>query len=803
MKNVIFCLLLCYASNLMAQESTIQGYIYFSEPRMPAAYANAVLKNTADSSLVKGVISNEKGFFSINNIQTGDYLLIFSFVGYADYYYNKISIKNGKDKVVSDTIFLLPEKITLGSVEVNGTKPRIEYDIDKKIVNVANTMNLAGGTAVNALENVPSIEISGDGELKLRGSSSFTVMIDGVQSPISGSEALRMIPANTIDKIEIITNPSAKYEPDGKSGIINVILKKQKYEGFSGFIETKVGLYNKYKGTASINYKKSKYNLFFVGSVDDDHNISKSERSLKLFNDSSVLLSSIQENSENLNRSQSGAIKTGIDYTISKKSRLNVTLNYRNRYNISSNNVEHSDFVNTTIPYALQTKDDKNKKEHSELSYNYVYSIDGNKHQLKVNGNIFRADEFEGSKLLFSPSTNVFIPTGLPSDQLQNNNGKLETSGRLKMDYNRPLFKDHDLEVGVHQWYNHIQNQLSMFQFDKPVDAYTFNFLFKQYTLASYGVFKGKWKGTGYQIGLRCEHTDRIINISKRTETLHYSQWDIFPTLHLSQKLPLDMQIQASYRRKVFRPWSFMLLPDTLYESKTSVFVGNPNLSSEFNNSYEVNIIKNFKNDSYIIYELYYFNSEHSIEYVQRPVSSNIVATRPENLASVSALGNSLTLNMALFKWLQFNPSIDYTHRHYFGETDDYQFDRRTEYFGGRMNVTVKITPDTRFQGFIYAQADGKSMQGSQQGHTYYYFSLRQDFMKKKFSLTANVINIFTPFRYSYSVDTYNIKSTGVWYEEYPVMNLTFSMNLNNFKGNTNISDDSAPSRGGGGAPSF
>lgn len=226
----------------------ITGKIIDSLANQPVEYANIVIYRTKDSSMVTGTISKPDGSFIIEGLRPGRYYIDINFIGYYKKKIGEIKLKPEATSIDMGVINLKRSDITLDEVQVAADRPTIEYKIDKKIINVSQQLTSSGGTAVDVLENAPSVKVDMDGNVTLRGSSNFTVLIDGRPTFLQGSEALEQIPASTIDNIEIITNPSAKYDPEGDAGIINIILKKEKGKGLNGVVNASIGRNNKYRG---------------------------------------------------------------------------------------------------------------------------------------------------------------------------------------------------------------------------------------------------------------------------------------------------------------------------------------------------------------------------------------------------------------------------------------------------------------------------------------------------------------------------------------------------------------------------
>ena len=246
--------------NNMPARGVITGKVQEFATQNPMGYANVVIFSARDSSMVSGTVTAMDGSFILDKVPYGRYYMIANFIGFTKETIDDISITPQKPSVDLGLIELHSSTENLEAVEITGQKEHIEYQIDRKVVNVSQDIMAQGGTAVNALENTPSVQVDIDGNVSLRGSSSFQVLIDGRPSILEGSDALQQIPTSNIDKIEIITNPSAKYDPDGVAGIINVILKEKIDKGFNGLVNASVATNESYSFDFLLNYKINKFN---------------------------------------------------------------------------------------------------------------------------------------------------------------------------------------------------------------------------------------------------------------------------------------------------------------------------------------------------------------------------------------------------------------------------------------------------------------------------------------------------------------------------------------------------------------
>jgi hypothetical protein len=246
----------------ISKSGSIIGKVFNAGIAKPMEYSSVALYNATDSTLITGTITANDGSFKLKNLPFGYYYLIANFMGYEKFFVNEI-ILNDKNSIIDVVVINLKSSSqNLQEVEVVATQNRIEYKIDRKVINVSQDINAAGGSAADVFENTPSVTVDINGNVSLRGSTNFTVLIDGKPSPQSGNDALQQIPATSIQNNEIITNPSAKYDPDGMAGIINIVMKKNSLLELSGIFNTTIGTRDKYAGDFLLSYKAKKFNVF-------------------------------------------------------------------------------------------------------------------------------------------------------------------------------------------------------------------------------------------------------------------------------------------------------------------------------------------------------------------------------------------------------------------------------------------------------------------------------------------------------------------------------------------------------------
>jgi len=248
----------------------IRGKVAEEGTNDPMEYATVAVYTVEDSSLVGGTVTDLEGKFELRRMPFGEYYIVTNYVGYNEKVIEPVMVTSESRQVDLGLLELTVNTQAIEEVEIVADRKHVEYRLDKKVVNVSQSLTAAGGTAVDVLENTPSVSVDIEGNVTLRGSSSFTVLIDGKPSVLEGNDALQQIPATAIENIEIITNPSAKYDPDGNSGIINVVMKRKVGQGTNGIINASAGLNSKYRFDMLFNRKVGKWNLFFGGNYNNN-----------------------------------------------------------------------------------------------------------------------------------------------------------------------------------------------------------------------------------------------------------------------------------------------------------------------------------------------------------------------------------------------------------------------------------------------------------------------------------------------------------------------------------------------------
>ncbi len=777
----------------------IVGRIIDFDTEQPMEYANIAIYNKVDSTLISGGITDPKGEFEIEGVSYGEYYLEANFIGFTKSQIVDITLNRKNPLYDAGRIKLNVASLRIGNIDVVADKSAIEYKLDKKVVNVSQVINAAGGTAVDVLENTPSVQVDIEGNVSLRGSSNFTVLIDGRPSVLSGTDALRQIPASALENIEIITNPSAKYEPDGMAGIINLVMKKNSLGGVSGIINTSIGTGDKYRSDITLNFRTKKYNFFVGADWRDETNygsmLSKRE---SYINDTTDYLN--MDGERNFIRGGYN-FKSGIDLFLTGKTTLSISGEIgKSKNNRGGGGSTHS----FTLP---QSEDIYSVNEEISDRENNFYSGNINlQHNFKTKGHKIEAMAFysdqKGSDTeeeIEFLSNSQYIKTTEYLDRVFTTENEKEKEFRFKADYTLPLNENSKFEAGLQSRMDKEYEDILFKDFDQASnswvtnDNYSSSTDFKRDVHAVYSTYSNKIENLSYMGGLRGEYTNRSIGNSNATETANLKRFDLFPTLHLSYKIRETNELMASYSRRINRPRGRDLDPAPNYMNRFSIRTGNPNLKPEYTNSYEIGFMKRF-GKSYLSLEAFRRITDNKINRIETLGDDGIFYQTSDNFNKDYSTGLELMGNINFTKWLMVNASITSFNYRITGELNGESINQESTNWSGRMNTTFKFSSNSRMQIMGFYRGKSVSVQGEQKAMFFSNVSYKQDFMKKKLTATLSVRDPLGTGKFERESFGNDFKSFFRWKREPRVVMLTLSYKLNNFK-----SDHRDGNQGGGG----
>ncbi|HRY98771.1 MAG TPA: TonB-dependent receptor [Bacteroidales bacterium] len=782
--------------------AVVAGKIVDESSGKAIEYANVALFSMRDSSLVTGGTTNIRGEYRIPSVPYGRYRLVANFIGYEKKEVNGLAVTPREEVTMVEDLQLKPVSIVLEGAEITADRAAYEFRIDKKVVSVDQNINAAGGTAADVLENTPSVEVDIEGNVSLRGSSNFTVLVNGRPSILEGSDALQAIPAAQIKEIEIITNPSAKYDPEGTAGIINVITKKQQDRGINGVMNLGIGTNDKYRADLLLNYRTTRANYY--GSIDyrDDHFKGERESYRELdVNDTLNILEGT--GSRNMARGNMSG-KLGMDYFITNKSTLGISANigtFSFEHGGGARYHEWSSPAGEEIYYRSETSSPR-ERDFYGFNLNFQHKYAPRDHQLDLF--LDYANRSGGSNETTDEwlTDASFSNLGEPYHRTRAQEGQESHDMQFKADYVRPFWVG-KLETG---WQTSLERESESYDFQEldasgtwtDNDRFSSSMDFSQDIHAGYATFGGEWGKLGYQAGLRAEYTNRVISTDEVGGEYTVDRMDWFPTLHLSQKLARDYQLQASYTRRIERPRGWDLEPFLNYIDKDNLRQGNPDLEPEYVNSMEFSAMKKW-GMTYLSVETFYRNTENLITRLLTPLEDGVILHTMTNLNEDHSLGMEAMFNYEVNEFLNFNLSGSVYRYQLNGEVNGNSVDKESTNWRSRLNANIKFGRATRLQLNTGYHGPSVTAQGTSRGMLMTSAALRQDFMKNRMTAVLNVRDIFATQKHDFTARSLGYYEHTVMQREPQVIQLTLTFRINDYKPKRNGENGENGGNGGNG----
>lgn len=762
--KLFFTLLTLTTLNLFASEGAgpkITGKVVEQSTGTPVEYSNIVLLNAADSSLVMGTVSGVDGVFLLSSIPAGSYILQVRFVGYADYS-RSVSVTVSTDIIDLGIIEIAPSSVTLDNVVVQSQRTPISFQTDKKVIDVSQMQTTLSGNAAEVLENLPSVTVDIEGNVSLRGSQSITVLVNGKVSPMDAQDILQQIPASSIDKIEIITNPSSKYEAQGTAGIINIILKESQQYGMSGIINANTGLNDKLGGEMLFDYKSKEWNTLLA--LDYNRRFSPGDsRSINRYSSPGVFQENTSTGSGKWGRIAYG-IRGNIEWLPTETDIFSIGANTGSREGqristllVNSTKTDNSGTTNSSYT-DVGNRSRSGTFSRVVLGHSKTF---GSKEHILISSYIYRegnSDEF---------TTTSLFTGGAISDGRRTTEAGPSSEMEFQTDYTLPLGGENAFEAGYQFQREVSEETTSLFNYSTTVADFLRDPLFDRSTKyieaeqAMYSQIKYEFGNLGLQTGVRAEYTDREVEQVVSGLKSSVNRWDVFPTFFSSYKFGEGHQIMASYTRRVDRPGGWRLEPFETFIDADNVRIGNPDLLDEYINAFEAGAQTYISEVSFSA-EMFHRTTINKIEEVNSVYGTNITRSTPYNVGTDYSSGLEFIILTDPFKFWNLNLSGALYNYRIEGTINGSSFDRENFTNSFRINNSFKITPSLQSQ--LNLQYSGPSV--NSQGRTEQSYSVdvaaKYDLMDKKLSLTLQVRDLFgTAVREFYS------QGTGVYKYEY------------------------------------
>ncbi len=764
----LFLFLLICSFIVNAQNGKLTGSVKDSENGTPLSFSSIRVFSSLDSSLVDGNITDEVGKFNFQ-IPYGQYYVNIEFMGYEPLNTPFFVVSEENKNIDLGELRLVSVTNNLDEVTVRAEKSSMELSLDKRIFNVGKDLANAGGSAAEILVNIPSVNVDINGTVSLRGSSNVRILIDGKPSGLvsfKGGAGLQQLQASMVERVEVITNPSARYEAEGMAGIINIILKKDRRQGFNGSFELTGGMPLTYGAAANVNYRHRKLNFFLNYGLSYRESPYVGEL-LQRVTDGDVERILRQNNSGDVTGLNNN-VRGGLDYFFNEKSILTVSyLLSRSDGNRYTENA-YEDFINSLsnpISTSLRVQEEKEKEPMSETVVSYKRTFEKKGHELTAS---FRfLDHWEQSDQLFTQTGNLANGEVDPSNTfIQHSlNDEFEKQYLIQLDYVQPIGKEGKFEFGGRSNFRDMVNDY----FVRTIEGSAENasipeldnlFRYDENIHAAYGIIGNKSNKFSYQVGLRTEWTDVKTILEKTNEQNPRKYANLFPSAHVTYDLPKDNAIQLSYSRRIRRPQYNDLSPFYTVSDSRNYFSGNPDLNPEYSDVYEIGHVKYFDKGSFTS-SLYYRNTEDVIERIRRVNANGLATTLPENLNSEQAYGLEFTTAFEPASWWKMDLNVNAFH----GETDgtniDETFRTETNSWFARQTSRFTLKHDIKIQFRANYNAPQRGAQNFNKAIYFFDFSVSKGLWSNKATLNFNVLDILNSRVSRYEAFGPNFSSEG------------------------------------------
>lgn len=772
--NLLSILLICFVGFAFSQPNlkttstkvgVLAGKVVDSLSKQPIEYASIKLYNEKDSSIAGAIYTNGYGDFILDQISVGRYFVKVFATNYQFREIRDISFSMDKTDRTLGVIRLSSKIKELKEIVITSNKKMVETAFDKKVYNIADDISARGGSVVDALSNVPSVEVDQEGKLSMRGSGNVTLLIDGRPSTLTrdGGSFLAGIPANMVERVEIVTNPSAKYDPDGTTGIINIVLKKNKLRGVNGNVNLSSATGNLFNGSTSFSSRTAKVNTYgtysFKHYEGERNNFGLLNR---YFGDS---LFRLKQDRLGTDYNVTHTIKVGSDFYLKDRNTLGISftgnLGERNRQGDLKN--KQLDSVDNQISSWYRNSYDPSNQKSMDLNLNYKWDFKEDKGYVTFDVTQSINQDTTGGE--YDQSYSNSIRKNLLQHLSNDESGNVNTA---MIDFVHVLPKNSKLEAGIKSIYrtNLIHSQSETF--DTILGVYmadtlsTFEYKYTEQILSSYANFAQQLNKFKYQLGLRIEESNQTPNLVSKNEVFPKKYFNLYPSAFLTYKIKDNIDLNANYSRRINRPTSETLNPFTSYADPYNLRMGNPEVHPEFIHSVEFGLGVNkkkiqiaanvfFKQTTNVLqrYRQFYPNGYAAVTYINIDKSESIGSELVITFRPIPAWKNTISFNGNQIKY--FDDKIQLTNNlglnwstKYIGS---YEFWKRT--------ATVQI--NAKYNAPIVTP------QGTVQPRASVDISGDKSFKDGNWSIGFKISDVFNTQEFRINLDQYNIQQESVY----------------------------------------
>lgn len=777
------CIHIAGSALAYSQEAKVTGTVLDNESN-PLVNATVALYEPDGEEIISGTATGVDGNFTLD-IEPGTYEIRITFLSFKEYS-SEVTLSEGQAYNLG-SISLDPTQESLGDVEVQAERSYMQMNFDSRSFNVQEDITSMGGSALDVLDNVPSITTDFEGNVSLRGNQGVQVLINGRPSNLvrNGTDALSSIPASLIEEVKIITNPSARYSADGTAGIIDIILVDNAELGFNGSVRANAGYPQDYGIGGNFNYQRRKVNWFLNTEVEYE-NQPETGRTFQSFSADTTYAYSERTETDEIEREANINLGADIflpyDQILTVESRINLEKQTEDRIARYVDYDPDNDRVYQTISenWDIIRRTDRNILEEQresdfDVRAQYEKTFNENRdHQLVADL------DFEFGEENGNTDFDQVIQQGT-GDEIQQRSfsGEVYREARFDVDYEQPVGEAGRFEAGLRFNYDWQDNDYRVEDFrngqwvNSPDNAgIADNFMYLESVNAAYAIYSGELEPFTYQIGLRAENTLIETELDRSGNESSQNYTNLFPSLFLSYTLNELNSFQGSYSRRISRPWSGELLPFIEIQDERNRRAGNPNLEPEFSDSYELGYLRYWESGS-VLTSVYYRHRTQVVEDVSI-IEDGITTRTPINLATEDAWGVEFSADQELFDGLQLSGSLNIYRSYRDGAYQGRNYDSEDETFTSRLRVRWQFLDGWNFQSYIFFRGAQQTTQGTRGARSFVGSGLSKDLMDGRASISLNVRDLFN----SRNSDREIIEPTSYTNSKYSWSSRSFRLNF-------------------------
>jgi outer membrane receptor for ferrienterochelin and colicins len=795
----------------------ITGKVLEKVTKQPLEYATISVTPVNQTKVIAGGITNPKGEFDVA-VAPGTYDIKIEFISFKS---TEIKGKNITTDTNLGVVNLAEDAAQLNEVVVRAEKSTVEIKLDKKVYNVGQDMLVKGGTVSDVLENVPSVSVDVEGNVSLRGNENVRIFIDGRPSnALNMAEALRQIPADAIDKVEVITNPSARYDAEGGAGILNIILKKGKNQGFNGSVILSTGIPETYGVSADLNYKTQKLNFFSNMGYNYRTTEGAGLTNSKYFNEDGSVSKYINEERDTERLRKGFSTKTGLEWTVAPNTYWTNSVSYRDNRGTNTDLVTYNNFDASNVfnSQRYRLNDGLDNSHDIEFASNFLKNFNDKGHKLTTDVTYTINKDNESSLI-----RDEIINSGIAPTEDSTFNNEDQKQFQVQADYVLPLGEGSQFEAGYKGNFNSLNNQYSVTtdqNGNQVVDNLSNTLEYKERINAFYAQYGFKVNKFSYLFGLRWEDTNIDVNLLDTQDYNNKKYNNLFPSAFVNYEINDKSNLSLSYSKRLSRPRGRFLNPSTNFSSNINLFRGNPDLDPSFSDKFDLGYLIRW-NKLTLSTSAYYEHTTDVFSFVRLETGdfvdgTPVILSTPINLAKQDQIGFEFNVNYNPFKIWKINGSFNLSQSKTTGEntyesleTDvngdpiivTQNLNNETFSWFSRINsrLTLPSKIDWQLTGMYMGPRD--NAQGKTLGQIGVNTSLSKDVLKDKATIAFNISDVFNSRKMKNETYLPTVQSYSEFQWRKRQFNLSFTYRFNKKKTDRDKNAPKENNDDGGGFP--